>query len=359
MLDTQDSLTKMLYANYLTNTAGKSGTDSAEWFYQTRISGRKDASTLDWLNHLLKTGMIGLGHISNEMYRDLLDGHLSHQGFGHFLSEYYWGSGYGFQRIVLPATVKNATNEIWRAYIKSIIHEENTPESHCGLFKVFIESLGFEVGEMPQSAEDFNKKMLAGYGASLGHSLGYALAIETEADFQIALVFAALKTYYKDKVENTDYFRIHISEYGEELHAQETCMAIEQLLAQNLCTKTEIEQGFKRAIVDTRDYMSAIHKNISSVHSTTIDIDNNETSKNPGHSTMDPRFINTLIKIGELKSDFQLTADLRLQEDIGIDSLKLIDIVLQLEDEFGINLSEDALAQASTVGELWGEVAAA
>jgi acyl carrier protein len=72
---------------------------------------------------------------------------------------------------------------------------------------------------------------------------------------------------------------------------------------------------------------------------------------------MDQRFINIIKNIGELAEDFQIAADLRLKEDIGIDSLKLIDIVLQLEGEFGVDLSEDALAQAKTVGDLWSEVA--
>lgn len=72
---------------------------------------------------------------------------------------------------------------------------------------------------------------------------------------------------------------------------------------------------------------------------------------------MDQRFIAILKNIGELSDDVAVSADSRLQEDIGIDSLKLIDIVLQLEDEFGVSLNEDALAQAKTVGDLWGAVA--
>jgi acyl carrier protein len=72
---------------------------------------------------------------------------------------------------------------------------------------------------------------------------------------------------------------------------------------------------------------------------------------------MDQRFIDILKNIGELSDNVVVSADSRLQEDIGIDSLKLIDIVLQLEGEFGVSLSEDALAQAKTVGDLWRAVA--
>ena len=72
---------------------------------------------------------------------------------------------------------------------------------------------------------------------------------------------------------------------------------------------------------------------------------------------MDQRFISILKTASELPDDFAVSADSRLQEDIGIDSLKLIDIVLRLEGEFGVSLSEDALAQAKTVSDLWDAVA--
>lgn len=262
MANTQDNPCAGVYADYVTCTAGMSAVERATWFYETRVAHRKDASALAWLNDLLRKGMSGLDHIHNEMYCDLLTGHLTHEELGQFLGEYYWGSGYGFQRVVLPAAAKGSSNDTWRAYLKSIIYEENTPSSHCEMFKSFIESLDFEVGKMPESAAAFNQKMLAGYGAPLGYALGYALAVETEADFQIALLFAALRDKYEEQVETTEFFRVHMSEYGEELHAQETCAAIEELLDQGLCAESEIRLGFQQAITDTRDYMRAIRASI-------------------------------------------------------------------------------------------------
>lgn len=250
------------YADYVAQTAGMSPDERAMWFYETRVAKRKDASGLAWLNDLLRMGMLDLNHVDNEMYCDLLAGHMTHVEWGQFLCEYYWGSGYGFQRVVLPAAAKGSSNDTWHAYIKSIIYEENTPSSHCEMFKCFIASLGFDIGEMPESASTFNQRMLAGYGGRLGYALGYALAVETEADFQISLLFAALRARYEDQVEATEFFRIHMNEYGEELHAQETCAAIEELFDQGLCTESEIRMGFQQAIIDTRDYMCTIRANI-------------------------------------------------------------------------------------------------
>lgn len=72
---------------------------------------------------------------------------------------------------------------------------------------------------------------------------------------------------------------------------------------------------------------------------------------------MDQRFMTILKNVGEFADDVEISSDSLLQQDIGIDSLKLIDIVLQLESQFGVSLSEDALAQARTVGDLWSAVA--
>ncbi|AXE36236.1 hypothetical protein [Chromobacterium phragmitis] len=262
MTDMQENSCTEFYADYVVSAADMSATERATWLYKTRVGNRKDASTLGWLNELLRTGMARLGHIANDMYCDLLDGRMSHEGWSLFLREYYWGSGYGFQRVVLPAAAKGSSNDIWRTYIKSIIYEENMPSSHCDMFKTFMQSIGVEVGDLPGSAAAFNQKMLSGYSGSLGHSMGYALGIETEADFQIALLFVSLRAEYEEQVEHTEFFRIHMSESGEELHAQETCASIEQLLDQGLCTEAEIKQGFRQAIVDTRDYMLAIRASV-------------------------------------------------------------------------------------------------
>lgn len=50
------------------------------------------------------------------------------------------------------------------------------------------------------------------------------------------------------------------------------------------------------------------------------------------------------------ESDITLTTS--LAEDLDIDSLDLVDLVMSLEDEFGMELPDDALAEMSTVGDL-------
>ena len=48
----------------------------------------------------------------------------------------------------------------------------------------------------------------------------------------------------------------------------------------------------------------------------------------------------------------QVTADARLGMDLGLDSLDLVEMVIRLEDEYHITISEDAASQMQTVGDV-------
>ena len=72
---------------------------------------------------------------------------------------------------------------------------------------------------------------------------------------------------------------------------------------------------------------------------------------------IDQRFIDILRTVGELESSFPIEPTQELHAHLGIDSLKLIDVVLSVEREFGTEIAEDALVRAKTVGEFWGEIA--
>jgi acyl carrier protein len=46
-----------------------------------------------------------------------------------------------------------------------------------------------------------------------------------------------------------------------------------------------------------------------------------------------------------------VTADARFKEDLDADSLDLVEVVLALEEKFGIEISDDQIAGVKTVGE--------
>jgi acyl carrier protein len=47
-----------------------------------------------------------------------------------------------------------------------------------------------------------------------------------------------------------------------------------------------------------------------------------------------------------------VTPDTRLQEDLDIDSARLVDLVLTLEDEFGIRIDDDVIERIRTMADL-------
>lgn len=50
--------------------------------------------------------------------------------------------------------------------------------------------------------------------------------------------------------------------------------------------------------------------------------------------------------------DVEITYETTLTDDLGIDSMDLVDLVMSLEDEFGLELPDEALEDMSTVGDL-------
>jgi acyl carrier protein len=47
-----------------------------------------------------------------------------------------------------------------------------------------------------------------------------------------------------------------------------------------------------------------------------------------------------------------LTPESRLQEDLDMDSVRVVDLVLGLEDEFGIRIEDEAIEKIKTMGDL-------
>jgi len=243
-------------------TFGSPG-EHLEWIYERRIDDRADPSSVAWLNDLIKNGAREHDHIRNGMHLALLGQELSEEQMARFLDAYYLGSNYGFNRMVLPETLHRSRNELYRRYIKAIIKEEMTPSSHWGIFQRFMDDLGFPVSdEMPASAEAFVAKNRAGYQADLGHAVGYALAVEVESDFQLSMLAVALMARYPEQMRRTEFFDIHLDPTGEEQHARQTCETIEKMIDAGEYQRGDIEVGFHQAIIDTRDFMEEMLREV-------------------------------------------------------------------------------------------------
>lgn len=52
-------------------------------------------------------------------------------------------------------------------------------------------------------------------------------------------------------------------------------------------------------------------------------------------------------------NESQLTAEARLEEDLGADSLTVMEIVMSLDERFNISIPDDAAERISTVGDIF------
>ena len=61
-------------------------------------------------------------------------------------------------------------------------------------------------------------------------------------------------------------------------------------------------------------------------------------------------FAEVAVKLLNVKPE-QVTEDARFDEDLGVDSLGLVEFVMEVEDVFGVKIPEDELDGISTVGQ--------
>ena len=53
-----------------------------------------------------------------------------------------------------------------------------------------------------------------------------------------------------------------------------------------------------------------------------------------------------------LKEGVEVTLDSRIKEDLGADSLDVLQLLMAIEDEYGVEVPDEKLAEFSTVGDV-------
>ncbi|OON81505.1 phosphopantetheine-binding protein [Streptomyces tsukubensis] len=71
---------------------------------------------------------------------------------------------------------------------------------------------------------------------------------------------------------------------------------------------------------------------------------------------LDARFEAVVRSVAELPDDLVITGEEDLRTELGVDSLRLMDLIVNLEEEFDIEMPDEASADLGTIQELWLEV---
>ena len=162
-------------------------------------------------------------------------------------------------REVMPLALNAYQEPLWLAYIRQIRLEESKPRNHAILFEEFMTSVGVTPEPPRAPALEFIAASKRGYTRNLPHSCGYALAVEVEADYQIAVVAAfARRSFGAGAVDANTWFDIHLDATGEEEHARQT-VVLSEVAVKDAADFQEFVLGFEHACRDTERFMLSLH----------------------------------------------------------------------------------------------------
>jgi hypothetical protein len=230
-----------------------------EALIESRLRHRVRYAQRDEFDRVHRELILRQSLLFNPMYQALFADELRPRQVALFLSEYYHGSIAGFLREVMPLALNAYQEPLWGAYIRQIRLEESKPRNHAILFEEFMASVGVVVDPPRAPALEFIAASKRGYTLNLPHSCGYALAVEVEADYQIAVVAAFARRHFgAGAVAGNTWFDTHLDVTGEEEHARQT-VVLSEVAVKDAADFQEFVLGFEHACRDTERFMLSLH----------------------------------------------------------------------------------------------------
>lgn len=195
--------------------------------------------------------------VRNSMYRRLLEGRMTQIQYQTFFSEYNQSSQKFFYRSVLPSALEAHESKIWKEYIRYIIAAESIPKPHYELFQDFMNSCDIYMQEPKEPARKYSENLLAGYVSDLRFAAGYALGVEVEAGYEIAVLSKGLAHHYQRQLEQTDWFNVHLGDGQEDDHAMKS-LELAETLAEDRKDIAAIQEGFLQYCDDVNAFMESV-----------------------------------------------------------------------------------------------------
>ena len=135
--------------------------------------------------------------------------------------------------------------------------EESTPTPHWVMCNDLLRSFGGRIGIPGAPARRYAEEQLAGYMDDLPFACGYALGVEVQAGFEIAVLYRALNAHYPCRIARTGFFHVHLANGEEEEHAEASVRLIEAVIAEGGAVE-RVEAGFRKYLDDVDAFMRGI-----------------------------------------------------------------------------------------------------
>jgi hypothetical protein len=148
-------------------------------------------------------------------------------------------------------------DDSWQQYIDHIIEEESSPRPHYASFGEFMGLCGATLLPPGAPARRYSQAFDDGYTAPLPYAAGYALGVEAEAGYQIALLKKAYHHAFPENVDKTEWFDVHLQGQEDE-HAESST----SLLSSVIHSPDDLalaKKGFKQFFVDVGEFMDGVN----------------------------------------------------------------------------------------------------
>lgn len=126
------------------------------------------------------------------------------------------------------------------------------------MFEKLVVNCGGKVSEPNAAATEYAQAMMKGYTADAPFAAGYALGVEVQAGYEIALLYYGLAPIFQAQVKRSDFFRVHLGDGQEDEHAEASVALIESS-CKNEADFQRAKDGFIQFCVDANAFMTAMY----------------------------------------------------------------------------------------------------
>jgi hypothetical protein len=224
----------------------------------TYLVARHRVATSDEVDSIHRATILEHPVVKNPLYTALAQRKISKEHFQTFSPQYLAASTKYFFTDIVPAARRLHTSDDWQEYTQHILDEESTPMPHHKMFEKLVLNCGGQVVEPNEAAQKYASAMMKGYTADSPFAAGYALGVEVQAGYEIALLYYGLSPLFPMQVKRSDFFRVHLGDGQEDEHAEASVALIESS-CKNEADFQRAKAGFVQFCDDANAFMTAMY----------------------------------------------------------------------------------------------------